>query len=111
MKQQKHKNKQPINSEGKPTQKMTKKDRMELKKKQRVEKLREVKSNIKGQLTAAQSSTKSMGKFDRKAHKEERQHKPKRRKDHSNFSNIQEEVNRNMEILGLVRQAQGSKKV
>lgn len=42
---------------------------MENKRKQRVEKLKEVKGQIKGQLTAAQSSTKSMGKFDKKAHK------------------------------------------
>ena len=50
------------------------------KRKQRIEKLREVKGEVKGQLTAAQSSTKSMGKFDRKAHQEERKAKPKRRK-------------------------------
>ena len=48
---------------------MSRKQRMEIKRKQRVEKLKEVKGQIKGQLTAAQSSTKSMGKFDRKAHK------------------------------------------
>lgn len=40
------------------------------KRKARIDKLREVKGEIKTQLTAAQSSTKSMGKFDRKAHQE-----------------------------------------
>lgn len=39
------------------------------KKKERIGKLKEVKKEIKGHLSAAQNSTKSMGKFDKKAHK------------------------------------------
>lgn len=42
---------------------------MEVKKKQRIEMLREKKGEIKEQLKVAQSSTKSMGKYDKKAHK------------------------------------------
>lgn len=52
--------------------------------------LREKKAEIKSQLTAAQSSTKSMGKFDRKAHEEERKLKPKRKKQHSSFNSVKD---------------------
>lgn len=82
--------------QSKPNKQITKKEKMTIKRKERVEKLKEVKGEIKTQLTAAQSSTKSMGKFDRKAHKEERQAKPKRRKDHCHFGNVSDEVSRNL---------------
>ena len=39
-------------------------------------------------LAAAQTSTKSVGRFDRKAHQEEKAHKVKRRKEYANFSNL-----------------------
>lgn len=52
-----------------------------------------------------------MGKFDRKAHEEERKLKPKRKKQHSSFHNVKDEIERNLEIFGLVRNSQGSKKV
>jgi hypothetical protein len=61
-------------------------------------------------LAAAQSSTKSVGRFDRKAHSEERVHKVKRRKEYSNFSSLDEEEIRNKEIFDLVRKG-GVKKL
>ena len=44
-----------------------------------------------------------MGLFDRKAHKEEREHKVKRRKEYSNFANLEEELTRNREIFEIVK--------
>lgn len=52
-----------------------------------------------------------MGKFDRKAHKEQKKLKPKRRKDHANFASYEDEQKRNIDILNMVRSSQGSKKV
>ena len=52
-----------------------------------------------------------MGKFDKKAHKEERKLKQKRRKDHANFNSVQDEIERNMEVFKMVRNLQGSKKL
>jgi len=60
--------------------KLSKKQRIEEKRKFKIGKLRESKTEVEQNLTAAQSSTKSLGLFDRKAHKEEREHKVKRRK-------------------------------
>lgn len=75
-----------------------------------MERLKESKNDIEQHLTAAQSSTKSVGRFDRKAHQEERQHKVKRRKEYANFSSIDEELNRNKEIFEIVRKG-GLKKL
>jgi hypothetical protein len=75
-----------------------------------MEKLKEAKSDVEQHLTAAQSSTKSVGRFDRKAHQEEREHKVKRRKEYSNFSSIDEELSRNREIFELVKKG-GMKKL
>ena len=49
--------------------KMSRKQRMEMKKRSRMNKLKQTKGELKQQLTAAQGSTKSMGKFDKKAHR------------------------------------------
>ncbi len=51
---------------------MSKKERIESKRKFKIDKLKEHKSEIEQNLTAAQSSTKSVGRFDKKAHAEER---------------------------------------
>jgi hypothetical protein len=45
---------------------------MEERRKIKIEKLRESKSQVEQSLAAAQTSTKSVGLFDRKAHKEEK---------------------------------------
>ena len=72
--------------------------------------MKEAKTDVEQNLTAAQSSTKSVGRFDRKAHQEEREHKVKRRKEYANFGSIDDELNRNKEIFELVRKG-GLKKL
>lgn len=37
--------------------------------------------------------------------------RPKRRKQHSSFHNVKDEIERNLEILALVKNSKGSKKV
>lgn len=49
-------------------QKLSKKERIEEKRRFKMEKLKEAKTDVEQHLTAAQSSTKSVGRFDRKAH-------------------------------------------
>jgi hypothetical protein len=51
-----------------------------------------------------------VGRFDRKAHQEEKEHKVKRRKEYSNFSTLDEELVRNKEIFELIRKG-GFKKL
>lgn len=70
--------------------KLSKKQRIEEKRRFKIEKLKESKVDVEHNLTAAQSSTKSVGRFDKKAHEEEREHKVKRRKEYSNFSKIED---------------------
>jgi hypothetical protein len=90
--------------------KLTKKQRIEERRKNKIGKLKESKTEVEQHLTAAQSSTKSVGRFDRKAHEEEREHKVKRRKEYSNFASINDELTRNQEIFDIVRK-QGLKKL
>lgn len=90
--------------------KLTKKQRIEERRKNKIGKLKESKTEVEQHLTAAQSSTKSVGRFDRKAHDEEREHKVKRRKEYSNFASINDELTRNQEIFDIVRK-QGLKKL
>lgn len=90
--------------------KLSKKQRIEEKRKFKIDKLKESKVDVEHNLTAAQSSTKSVGRFDKKAHEEEREHKVKRRKEYSNFSSIEDEQSRNKEIFDIVKRG-GLKKL
>ncbi len=76
-----------------------------------MEMLRNKKASVEQNLAVAQNSTASMGRFDKKTHKEERKLKVKRRKEYRNFSNVGEEVERNKDILSMVLRAEGSKKL
>ena len=70
-----------------------------MKRKRKIEALRSKKTEVKQDLTVAQSATKSVGRFDRKAHQEEREHKVRRRKEYRNFSSFEAELERNREIF------------
>jgi len=62
-------------------------------------------------LQIAQSSTASMGLFDKKAHKEEKAVKKKIKNTPTDFRNAKDENKRNLEILQLVSKNQGSQRV
>lgn len=81
--------------EQKDKKRLNKKERIEQQRKHRVDILREKKTEIKNQLGVAQHSTKSMGKFDKKAYQTERDIRVKRRKVHATFHNIDEQLERN----------------
>ena len=67
-----------------------------MKRKRKIEALKVSKGEVEQNLTAAQSSTKSVGRFDRKAHQEEREHKVRRRKEYRDFSSYEQELERNI---------------
>jgi hypothetical protein len=83
---------------------------MKEKRARQISHLKESKTEVEQNLAAAQSSTKSVGRFDRKAHQDEKPHKVQRRKEYANFPNIEDEVARNKEIFDLVKKS-GLKKL
>jgi hypothetical protein len=64
--------------------------------------LKEKKTALGRNLLIAQNSTASMGKFDKKAHKQEVQKKVKKKMKAANFKTLGDEKTRNIDILNSV---------
>merc|ERR1712194_665195 len=64
--------------------------------------LKEKKTALGRNLLIAQNSTASMGKFDKKAHKQEVQKKVKKKIAHKNFKTLGDEKTRNVDVLNNV---------
>jgi hypothetical protein len=76
----------------------------------KLARLREDKTAARHQLTVAQASTKSMGRFDPKAHKKEKTEKPRRKKTVPILP-VEEEKARNLDVLARVLAQEKFKKV
>ncbi|EGR32592.1 ribosome biogenesis regulatory, putative [Ichthyophthirius multifiliis] len=75
------------------------------------QKLKQDKKLVAKKLQVAQNSTRSMGTYDQKAHKDEVQTKTKKRRINPEFTNFKEEKKRNMDILDFIQKGDIVKKL
>ncbi|KAL4490809.1 hypothetical protein ABPG72_021863 [Tetrahymena utriculariae] len=100
-----------LEAKGYDANKVMKNSDKEDKKAASKKKLKGDKKLLQKQLQVAQNSTRSMGTYDKKAHKDEVKMKPKVRRQNVEFDNRKDEKKRDLDILDFIQKGEGSKKL